>query len=118
MLMATVTFCWTRSPWVVVSPLGKHYIWGFQRSPSWAQPRHHGLLARSQASVGIGSFVVYNDEQYIDLARLRSTDYVYMGRLRKGLRGMVAESDAGNPDKYTKAVETAYRSMWKEWCSK
>ena len=71
-----------------------------------------------EASVGIGSFVVNNDEEYIDLARVRSTDYVYMGRLRRGLRGIVTESDAGNPEKYTRFVESAYRSMWREWCQK
>lgn len=67
-------------------------------------------------AVGMDTFVCVGESAYIAIALHKSMDYVYLGKLREQLRGRVLGSKAGNPVEYTKAVETAYRAMWKAWC--
>jgi hypothetical protein len=37
-------------------------------------------------------------------------------QLRHGLASTIANSASGNGERYTRAVEQAYRSMWQDYC--
>jgi hypothetical protein len=32
------------------------------------------------------------------------------------LRNRIENTDFGDPDRYTRAVEAQYRSIWQQWC--
>jgi protein O-GlcNAc transferase len=38
--------------------------------------------------------------------------------LRQGMRSRLAGSDFGDAGRYVRAVERAYRAMWRRWCEK
>lgn len=71
-----------------------------------------------QCALRLDAFCCIGKDNYLDLAVRMAKDYAYLDKLRKQLRVRVAGSAAGNPKEYTKHVEDAYLTMWKDWCSK
>ncbi len=69
------------------------------------------------SSVGLTDWIAADDAAYVALAVRRAGDLAGLSRLRRMLRGAVMESDAGNPDRYVRRAEAAYRRMWENWCS-
>lgn len=74
-----------------------------------------GTSAILQAN-GLDNYVAMDKEEYLCLAIRYSGDLEYLANKRQELRQQVQDSEAGNPVKYTRAVERAYREMWKKWC--
>ena len=70
------------------------------------------------SGIGLNDWVTENDEQYIRLAVERAADIEALASLRNNLRGIVVASAAGNPQAYTRAVEAAYKTMWRRWCNR
>ena len=69
-------------------------------------------------SVGLNEWVVETEAQYIDLALKYASQPDYLARLRAGLPAMLEASASGNTKNYTRAVEQAYRTIWREYCAR
>ena len=74
------------------------------------------LAAASLTALGLTDFIASDLENYVSLAVAKAADFDALARLRASLRGRVAGSVIGDPIRYTRAVEAAYREMWQRWC--
>jgi len=69
------------------------------------------------SAVGLTDWIAATDDDYARLAIAKAADLGALATLRRGLRAMVEASAAGNPVRYTRAVEDAYRAIWRRWCA-
>jgi predicted O-linked N-acetylglucosamine transferase (SPINDLY family) len=67
-------------------------------------------------SIGMGEWVAENADDYIARAVKFSAMADRLTALRYELPAKIAASPSGNAVLYTRAVETAYRSMWEDYC--
>ena len=74
------------------------------------------LAAASLTALGLADFVAPDREAYVELAVAKAGDLGALARLRATLRARLAKSEFGDPARYARAVETAYRAMWRRWC--
>ena len=75
------------------------------------------LAAASLTTLGLTEFIASDPESYISLAVAKATEVDVLARLRTSLRDRVAGSVIGDPVRYARAVEAAYRDMWQRWCA-
>ena len=75
------------------------------------------LAAASLTALGLTDFIANSPAGYVDLAVAKARDIAALARMRMGLRGLVANSAIGDPNRYARAIETAYRAMWRDWCA-
>lgn len=66
-------------------------------------------------ALGFGDWVAHTEEEYLQIALRHAGNQNALAALRAEIRSRILASPAGNPERYTHAVETAYRSMWKRW---
>lgn len=52
---------------------------------------------------------------YVAVAARMAADLDALAKFREEIRNRILDSEAGNPERYTRAVEAAYRSMWQRW---
>jgi len=52
---------------------------------------------------------------YVAVAVRMAADLDALARFRQEIRSRILDSEAGNPERYTRAVEAAYRQMWRQW---
>lgn len=69
-------------------------------------------------SIGLNEWVAETETQYIDLALKYASQPDYLATLRAELPERVQTSASGNTTTYTRAVEQAYRTFWKEYCAR
>jgi len=67
-------------------------------------------------AVGLDEWVADTPERYVEIAFKHASDRERLKTLRHELPGRILASSAGNAEKYTRAVEDAYRSMWADYC--
>lgn len=75
------------------------------------------LAAGSLAALGLDDFICRDLTQYINTAVAVANDLARLSDLRSRLRGLVAESGFGHPVRYSRSVESAYRDIWRSWCT-
>jgi predicted O-linked N-acetylglucosamine transferase (SPINDLY family) len=68
------------------------------------------------AAVGLADWVAEDDESYLAIARRYAADPDRLATLRAMLPQMVANSEAGNGERYTRKVEEGYRTFWRRYC--
>jgi len=68
------------------------------------------------AGIGLDDWVADTPESYTAIALRYAGAPDQLRQLRHELPGRIAASSAGNPEKYTRAVEAAYRAMWVDYC--
>ena len=68
------------------------------------------------ASVGLDDWVSDNADGYLAIAAKFAGMPEYLKKMRYEIPARLLNSPAGNPDLFTKALETAYRKMWVEYC--
>jgi predicted O-linked N-acetylglucosamine transferase (SPINDLY family) len=68
------------------------------------------------SSVGMNEWVAGTPDNYLAIATKFAAMPDHLEALRPALPGKVAQSAVGDAAIYTKAVETAYRTMWAEYC--
>lgn len=73
-----------------------------------------GLLHR----VGLAAWATESRDEYVDIAVRMSQDLARLSELRLGLRDRFSESSVCRPEAVTRDLETAFRWMWKDWCSR
>ena len=75
------------------------------------------LAASSLSSLGLAGFIARDLDGYVDLALEKARDVQALSQLRSRLRGLLAASEFGDPARYSRAVEAAYREAWRQWCA-
>jgi predicted O-linked N-acetylglucosamine transferase (SPINDLY family) len=68
------------------------------------------------SAIGLDDWVADDVEDYIALAVRFAAQPDALVRLRRELPPQIANAAAGNSVAYTRAVENAYRAMWKNYC--
>lgn len=75
------------------------------------------VAAAILASIGMQDWIAADAAAYVEIAVARSQEIEKLVRVRGELPARIAASAAGNPVLYTRAVEDAYRTMWRTWCA-
>ena len=66
--------------------------------------------------VGHPEWIAETESEYVELASKLAEDIHYLAKLRTQLRQEMQNSELMDEVGFTRAVETAYRQMWKDWC--
>ena len=74
------------------------------------------LTAASMMAVGLNDYIASDFKGYVELGIAKARNVSTLAELRSILRHRIANTDFGNPNRYTRAVEAQYRSMWQRWC--
>jgi predicted O-linked N-acetylglucosamine transferase (SPINDLY family) len=69
-------------------------------------------------SVGLNEWIADSEAQYADLALKYASQPEYLSALRTDLPARIMASASGNTGNYTRAVEAAYRAIWRECCDR
>jgi predicted O-linked N-acetylglucosamine transferase (SPINDLY family) len=69
------------------------------------------------SAIGLDDWVAEDDERYVAIARGFAARLSELAALRAKLPSMVASSEAGNTELYTRRAEDAYRRFWRDYCS-
>ena len=64
-------------------------------------------------AVGLPDWVAADPEAYVDLALAKASDLQALARFRRESRARLGATAAGDPDRYTRSVEAAYRELWR-----
>jgi protein O-GlcNAc transferase len=84
---------------------------------TFAGDRHAARVGASMLSrVGLKNLVAESPQAYVEMAVNLAADRPALARLRADLRGRVAASPLCDGARFTRQLETAYRTMWREWC--
>jgi len=75
------------------------------------------LGAASLTALGLDSFIAPTKDAYVELAIEKASNLDALALLRSELRHRIENSDIGDPIRYARAVEAAYRSCWRNWCA-
>ena len=75
------------------------------------------LAAASLTAAGLGDFVAPDVDGYVELAVAKARDVPGLAKLRANLRSHMESTQFGNPARYARAVEGAYREIWQRWCA-
>jgi protein O-GlcNAc transferase len=68
-------------------------------------------------ATGLDDWIAETPEQYIDTVLRKLEDLPALNTLRLSLRDRVGAADRNSPQNVTRALESAYRSMWRRWCA-
>ena len=69
------------------------------------------------SNVGLPELVAETPRQYFDIAVSLAGDLRRLSELRSGLRERMERSPLRNPHALAREVETAFRGMWRKWCT-
>src|SRR5262249_33249240 len=75
------------------------------------------LAAATLTALGLSQFIAADLESYVALACATARDLDKLARARGTLRSRLTNSQLGDPARYARAVEAAYRDMWRSWCA-
>jgi protein O-GlcNAc transferase len=75
------------------------------------------LAAATLTALGLTDFIAADVEAYVALTAAKAKDLEALAALRANLRPNLAKSAIGDPAQYARAVEAAYRKMWRQWCA-
>jgi predicted O-linked N-acetylglucosamine transferase (SPINDLY family) len=76
------------------------------------------LAAASLSALSLDQFIARDFKEYVGLAVDTASDLHGLAQLRSELRDRIVRSPVGNAVPYTRAVESAYRTIWRQWCRK
>ncbi|MGE0082161.1 MAG: peptide-binding protein, partial [Thiohalomonadaceae bacterium] len=68
-------------------------------------------------AVGLGELVCAGSDEYVETAVRLAQDRERLASLRAGMLERLAASALGNPARFTRHLEDAYRNMWHRWCA-
>ena len=67
-------------------------------------------------TIGLPEFIAGDPDGYVDIAVAAVADLDRLNAVRHGLRDRLAASPIADRALYMRAVEDAYRRMWRDWC--
>jgi predicted O-linked N-acetylglucosamine transferase (SPINDLY family) len=80
--------------------------------------RHAGRVGVSLLShVGLPELIADTLDDYVAKAAALAGDLDRLAALRTGLRPRLVAAPIGDPQRFTRALEDAYREMWRRWCA-
>ena len=83
-----------------------------------AGDRHVARVGASILShIGLSDLVAANREDYVKIATVLASDLGHLNALRTGMRNRMLTSPLGNPERFIRYLEVAYRAMWTRWCA-
>lgn len=68
------------------------------------------------SAIGLEQFAAYDTTQYVDIAAQLAGNPALLTDLRKNLRERLARSPLCDADRFTRNLESAFRTVWKTWC--
>lgn len=68
-------------------------------------------------NLGLPELVATSDDEFVTKAAELARDLERLGRLRAGLRSRFEASPLGNAPRFTRNLESLYRSAWRRYCS-
>jgi protein O-GlcNAc transferase len=69
-------------------------------------------------AIDLNEWVARSGDDYVRIALDAARDLPRLARVRAELRARMAHSIIGNVQRYTSAVEAAYRLIWRRWCGR
>ncbi len=75
------------------------------------------LAAASLTAADLTDFIASDLDRYVKVAVAKASDLPALANLRAGLRERMDTCAFGDPVRYARAVEVAYREMWQRWCA-
>ena len=79
---------------------------------------HAGRVGASLLTAGgMPEWIAESPDALVSLALDLATDRARLARLRVSQRGRIASSRLCNGAAHARALESAYRHMWRSWCS-
>jgi predicted O-linked N-acetylglucosamine transferase (SPINDLY family) len=67
-------------------------------------------------TIALPDLIAQTPEQYIQTAADLAANVPRLAELRSTLRGRMRHSALMTADRFARAVESAYRTMWRTWC--
>jgi hypothetical protein len=67
--------------------------------------------------LGLGELVAETVDEYVAIAARTAGKLAWLAEQRATLRERLLSSPISDAPTYTRAVETAYRTMWHHWCT-
>jgi protein O-GlcNAc transferase len=84
-----------------------------------AGDRHSGRVGASLlANAGLTDLVARTAQEYVDIAVQLAADSERLSTLRGTMRERIAASPLRDQAGFMRALEDAYRGMWKSWCGR
>jgi predicted O-linked N-acetylglucosamine transferase (SPINDLY family) len=81
--------------------------------------RHAGRVGVSLLShVGLPELIADTLDDYVAKAAALAGDPDRLAALRGGLRQRLVESPIGDPQRFARSLEDAYRALWRAWCAR
>jgi predicted O-linked N-acetylglucosamine transferase (SPINDLY family) len=78
--------------------------------------RSWGRLSASVLNrLGLSDWVARTPEEYVEIAARQAADLPALAALRADLRGRLM-AGLGDGPRFTRALEDAYRALWRRWC--
>ena len=75
------------------------------------------LGAAILGSVGLADWVAASDDDYVAIGAAMAADLPRLAQLRAGLRARFEASQLRDAPGLARAMEAAYRELWRNWCS-
>ncbi|HIC65938.1 MAG TPA: hypothetical protein EYO87_08070, partial [Paracoccus sp.] len=69
------------------------------------------------SAVGLEEFIAETADAYVEIAARLAADKARMAELKASIRGRMAASDLCDTEAMARAVEDAYRTIWRNWCA-
>jgi predicted O-linked N-acetylglucosamine transferase (SPINDLY family) len=66
-------------------------------------------------NIGLGELAAHDDRQFVEIASGLATDLTRLAELRAGLRQRMEHSPLMDFERFTRNIEMAYRTMWRNW---
>ena len=67
-------------------------------------------------AIGLGDLIATNRQQYVQIAASLAANPQRVAELRAGMRRRLAASPLRDELGFTRALEAAYRTIWRHWC--
>ncbi len=81
--------------------------------------RHAGRVSATFLhALDLDEFVANTEDEFIEIACRWAQDFGRLAELRAGLRERMAASPLCDGAGYMQRLETAYRTMWSQWCAR
>jgi predicted O-linked N-acetylglucosamine transferase (SPINDLY family) len=95
-----------------------HSLWMGVPFVTLAGDRYMARIGSSLlGQTGLGGFVARSQDEYVELAARAARDPDRLAALRATMRDRLAASPLLDGAGFTRALEAAYRSIWRAWCA-
>jgi predicted O-linked N-acetylglucosamine transferase (SPINDLY family) len=68
-------------------------------------------------NLGLPELVAFTQDQFVEVAARLGRDLPRLAELRRTLRPRLETSVLMDAPRFARAIERAYRAMWRHWCT-